>query len=85
MEVLKSSLAGSAVLERKSALMQSGNFSLTCRASLHLKDMEIVSATASELGVPAQFATLVRSPFSQLVDAGMGDLDHAALSQLAGR
>jgi len=83
-QVLNGGLAGSAVLERKSPLMLSGDFSPTFRASLHLKDMEIVSATADELGLAAPFADLVRSLFRQLVDAGMGDLDHAALYRLAG-
>jgi 2-hydroxy-3-oxopropionate reductase len=83
-QVLNGGLAGSAVLERKSPLMLSGDFSPTFRASLHLKDMEIVSATADELGLAAPFADLVRSLFRQLVDAGMGDLDHATLYRLAG-
>jgi 2-hydroxy-3-oxopropionate reductase len=82
--VLNGGLAGSAVLERKSPLMLSGDFSPTFRASLHLKDMVIVSATAAELGIATPFADLVRSLFRQLVDAGMGDLDHAALYRLAG-
>lgn len=85
LRVLGGGLAGSAVLERKSPAMLSGDFTPTFRAALHLKDLEIAASVIDELGIDAPFTELARAQYRQLVAEGMGDLDHAALHELVVR
>ncbi|MGW4485064.1 2-hydroxy-3-oxopropionate reductase [Amycolatopsis sp. NPDC004368] len=88
-EVLGGGLAGSTVLERKSAGMLKRDFTPGFRLSLHHKDMGIVAAAAREAGVAIPLGSAVAQLIAALVARGDGGLDHSGLfkltEELAGR
>ncbi|WP_407655560.1 2-hydroxy-3-oxopropionate reductase [Amycolatopsis rhabdoformis] len=88
-EVLGGGLAGSTVLERKSAGMLKRDFTPGFRLSLHHKDMGIVTAAAREAGVAIPLGSAVAQLIAALVARGDGGLDHSGLlkltEELAGR
>jgi 2-hydroxy-3-oxopropionate reductase len=84
-EALGGGMAGSRILERKAPMMLSGDLKATFRAALHDKDLGIVEETARSLGVPTPVGDVVHRLMHEVVEAGWGDLDHAALYLLAER
>jgi 2-hydroxy-3-oxopropionate reductase len=84
-EALGGGMAGSRILERKGPMMLSGEMAATFRAALHDKDLGIVEQTARDLGVPTPVGDVVHRLMHEVVEAGWGDLDHAALYLLAER
>jgi 2-hydroxy-3-oxopropionate reductase len=78
-EVLGGGLAGSTVLQRKSANMIERSFVPGFRLSLFQKDMGIVQAAAHDQGVTLLLGELVAQLISSLVARGDGDLDHSAM------
>ncbi len=81
-EALMGGFAGSKILEVHGLRMLEGNFTPGFRSVLHRKDARIVLETAEELGSPVPAFAVVSDAFERLVDAGRGDLDHAALVSL---
>lgn len=81
-EALLGGFAGSKVLEVHGRRMVEADFAPGFRAALHRKDARIVLETAQEVGAPVPSFTEVARAFDALVDAGRGDLDHAALVTL---
>jgi 2-hydroxy-3-oxopropionate reductase len=71
--------AGSKVLDVHGQRMLDGEFAPGFRSALHLKDARIVLETAAELGSPVPSFAVVEEAFERLIQAGRGDLDHAAL------
>jgi 2-hydroxy-3-oxopropionate reductase len=84
-EALGGGMAGSRILERKAPMMLAGEMAPTFRAALHDKDLGIVEQTACDLGVPTPVGDVVRRLMHEVVEAGWGELDHAALYLLAER
>jgi 2-hydroxy-3-oxopropionate reductase len=84
-EALGGGMAGSRILERKAPMMLTGEMGATFRAALHDKDLGIVEQTARSLGVPTPVGDVVRRLMHDVVEAGWGELDHAALYLLAER
>ena len=62
--------------------MLEGDFTPGFRAALHRKDARIVTETAEELGSPVPSFAVAAAALEALVEAGHGDLDHAALVTL---
>ena len=87
--VLGGGLAGSTVLERKSAGMTEHEFAPGFRLELHRKDLAIVEAAARETDVVIPLGAAVSQLVTSMVAQGEGDLDHSALlrlvEQLSGR
>jgi 2-hydroxy-3-oxopropionate reductase len=87
--VLKGGLAGSAVLERKSASMVRREYDPGFRLTLHHKDMGIYSTTARDAGVASPVGAIITQLVASAVAQGYGNLDHSALlrllEQLSGR
>jgi 2-hydroxy-3-oxopropionate reductase len=81
-EALKGGFAGSKILEVHGLRMLEGNFTPGFRSVLHRKDARIVLETAEELGSSVPAFAVAADAFERLVDAGRGDLDHAALVTL---
>ena len=81
-EALLGGFAGSKILEVHGRRMLEGDFTPGFRAALHRKDARIVTGTADEFGSPLPSFTVVAAALEALVDAGRGDLDHAALVTL---
>ena len=77
--VLAGGLAGSTVLDRKSANMLARRFEPGFRIDLHHKDLGIVTAAAREAGVPLPLSANVAQLVGSLRSMGHGSLDHSAL------
>jgi 2-hydroxy-3-oxopropionate reductase len=86
--VLAGGLAGSRVLDAKSAGMRARTFTPGFRIDLHHKDMGIVQDLARELSVPLPLGAQVTQLFLAARAQGLGDLDHSglllALEKMAG-
>jgi 2-hydroxy-3-oxopropionate reductase len=78
-EVLGGGLAGSTVLQRKSANMLHRSFAPGFRIDLFHKDMGIIQAAAREKGVTTLLGSLVAQVIASLVARGDGGLDHSAM------
>lgn len=89
LRVLGGGLAGSTVLERKSAAMTIGEFKPGFRLALHHKDLGIVMDATRATGVVTPLGSVVAQLVAAMVARGEGDLDHSALirltSELSGR
>jgi 2-hydroxy-3-oxopropionate reductase len=77
--VLRGGLAGSTVLDRKSAAMLQREFSPGFRLDLHHKDMWIVLAAARKAGVIIPLGAHVAQLVAAVRAQGHGNLDHSAL------
>jgi 2-hydroxy-3-oxopropionate reductase len=71
--------AGSKVLEVHGQRMLDRSFDPGFRIRLHRKDARIVEAAAEATGTPIPSFAVVAEQLQQAVDAGDGELDHAAL------
>lgn len=78
-EALLGGFAASKVLEVHGQRMLDGAFEPGFRSRMHRKDARIVNDTAQALDAPVPSFAVVTEQFQALVDAGGGDLDHAAL------
>jgi 2-hydroxy-3-oxopropionate reductase len=78
-EVLGGGLAGSTVMQRKSANMLDRSFAPGFRLDLFHKDMGIIQAAAREKGVSTLLGSLVAQIIASLVARGDGELDHSAM------
>jgi len=83
LEVLKGGLAGSKVLEVKSAAMLAGDFTPGFRIELHDKDLGIVTAAARQAGIGLPVTGLVAQLMTAAKARGLGGSDHGALLALA--
>ena len=59
--------------------MVDGNFTPGAKSTIQRKDMDQAIKLASRLGVKVPATTLNRDLYDLLIQAGYGDLDHAAL------
>lgn len=87
--VLSGGMAGSRILDRKSAGMLARTYEPGFRAELHDKDLAIATAAAREMGVATPLGALAAQLMSSVNVQGHGKLDHSALleivEQLSGR
>jgi 2-hydroxy-3-oxopropionate reductase len=81
-EALLGGFAGSRILEVHGRRMLEGDFTPGFRSVLHRKDARIVESTAREVGAPVPSFAVAARALERLVEAGGGDLDHAALVTL---
>jgi 2-hydroxy-3-oxopropionate reductase len=79
LEVLAGGLAGSTVLDRKSAAMLADDYTPGFRLALHAKDLGIVENSATARGLDLRVNELVTSIVREFVEEGNAGLDHAAL------
>jgi hypothetical protein len=81
-KALGGGLAGSAVLERRAPDMQTRQFRLGFKGSLHHKDLGMIMAAARDAGVIVLLGAVVTQLMASLVTQGHGDLDNTALLKL---
>ncbi len=81
-QALLGGFAGSKMLEVHGQRMLSHNFTPGFKAKLHNKDMGIVQQFAAELGIALPGTELVAGYIKEVVEAGLGEEDSAALSTL---
>ena len=79
LEALRGGWADSRVLEVHGKRMVDGNFTPGAKSTIQRKDMDQAIKLASSLGVKVPATTLNRDLYDLLIQAGYGDLDHAAL------
>ncbi len=79
---LEGGLAGSTVMQHKSANMLDRSFAPGARLNLFHKDLGIVEAAARDKGVTLLLGSLVARIVGSLVARGDGDLDHSAMIQI---
>jgi len=82
-EALMGGFAASRILEVHGDRMLKGDFKPGFKIRLHRKDMRIALDAGAERGLRLPGAALVARQFDALMDAGEGELDHAALFKLA--
>jgi 2-hydroxy-3-oxopropionate reductase len=85
LDVLGSGMAGSRALEIKRSKLEHSDFNPGGSAVSQLKDLDHALATASGLGLELELTTTVRGLYRQLVDLGLGSLDHSAVILTAER
>lgn len=78
-EALLGGFADSALLHQHGERMVNQDFSARGPAKWQLKDTRSAVALASELGLTLPLTETVNQLFSQMIDAGDGDLDHCAI------
>jgi 3-hydroxyisobutyrate dehydrogenase-like beta-hydroxyacid dehydrogenase len=76
---LKGGFADSRILEVHGLRMIEGSFEPGGKCVTQRKDMDQALELAAELGFEMPATALNRNLYDQIVEAGMGDLDHAAL------
>jgi 2-hydroxy-3-oxopropionate reductase len=81
-EALLGGFAGSKILEVHGQRMLDGSFAPGFRIRLHRKDARIVMEAAREVGASTPSFAVVEGQLQRLIDAGGGELDHAALITL---
>ena len=79
LKVLGGGLAGSKVLDQKSANMLGRSFQPGFRIALHHKDLGIVTSAAREAGVIIPLGAVVAQLMASALASGDGGLDHSAL------
>ncbi|MCW2783045.1 MAG: 2-hydroxy-3-oxopropionate reductase [Marmoricola sp.] len=82
LEVLGGGLAGSAILERKSAGMLKRQFDPGFRLELHHKDLGIFMSSARDLRVATPMGAVAAQLVASMVARGHGGLDHSGLLML---
>jgi len=84
-EALLGGFANSRVLDLHGQRMLEHRFAPGARASMQLKDLNIIAEMAEAYGVPLPGASTARQLFQALVDTGGADLDHSGLLTLLER
>ena len=75
-------LAASAVLNLKGQKMLRHDYPLGGSARNQLKDLRYASHVAAELGARTPLLDVVTSLFTEVVDRGLGDCDHAVVREI---
>jgi len=78
-EAISGGFAESRVLQVHGQRMVERDFAPRARMSVQLKDMRNALATASEIGFEAPITTLFETLYSDGIEHGLTDLDHAGL------
>lgn len=84
-DALLGGFAASRVLELHGQRMIQGNFKAGARVRTHHKDLQIALELAEDCGVTLPITRQVDEMFEQLIRAGFGDDDHAALYRIVGK
>ncbi len=78
-EALTGGFADSRILDVHGLRMVENSFTPGARATVQRKDMDQALELAADLGIELPATALGRDLYDKLIDAGHGDLDHAAL------
>jgi 3-hydroxyisobutyrate dehydrogenase-like beta-hydroxyacid dehydrogenase len=81
-DALKGGSADSRVLQIQGSRMIAHDYTPAAKATIMLKDLRLIAELAESVGIDLPHTTSARDLYQQLVDAGDGDLDTAALHKL---
>ncbi len=84
LSVLARSAAYSRVMDTKGQKMVTGDFKAQAKLSQHLKDVRLILAEGSRLGISLPLSGVHRQLLERLEAAGLGDLDNSAIIQAFG-
>lgn len=82
LEILKDTAAYSTVMDTKGIKMLERDFSVQARLHQHLKDVQIILASATSHGQSLPMSTLHEELLRQAVSLGYGDLDNSAIIEV---
>jgi 3-hydroxyisobutyrate dehydrogenase-like beta-hydroxyacid dehydrogenase len=82
LEILKDTAAYSKVMDTKGIKMLERDFSVQARLHQHLKDVQIILASATSHGQSLPMSTLHEELLRQAVSHGYGDLDNSAIIEV---
>lgn len=78
-EAIRYGLAGSNVLDQKIGNLMTESYDPGFKVELHLKDIENAVIAAREQGLKLPFTENIKSVLEEMVDKGLGELDHSGL------
>jgi 2-hydroxy-3-oxopropionate reductase len=81
-DILAGGLAGSRALDIKGEKILSGDFTPGGSAVFQLKDLRFALEAGAAVGSPLPVTSVVADLYAQLVDRGLGDLDHSAILRM---
>ena len=81
-DVVRATSGDSGMFRAKVPKIIAGDFSSTGDLDIHVKDLEIVTRAAHELGVPVMLASVARETFRAAQATGLGKLDACAVINL---
>lgn len=88
LKVLAGGYAQTRVMDVRGPKLIRGDFTPGFKSAFHFKDLNIITRTAAEYGVPLPATQVVHALYTAMVSGGRGDLDHSGivtvLEQLAG-
>ncbi len=84
-EVLEHGSANSATLRGVAARLREGRFAPGFKLALARKDLRLAEALAEAVGARLEVTTAARAAYDRACDAGMGDLDVAAIAAMEPR
>jgi len=79
-QAIRGGLAGSAVMEQKSAKILQGDFEPGFRVELHIKDLQNALDTSHEITVATPFTALAMEVLQSLKAHGLEKKDHSAIA-----
>lgn len=79
LDVLKSGPSWSRVMETKGQKMLTSDFAAQARLAQHLKDVRLINAAGTTAGAVMPLSELHERLLTELVNAGLGDLDNSAV------
>lgn len=82
LEVISAGVGTSRIFEIRAPMMVADDYPPAARMQMFLKDIDIISGFARELGVPTPLLDASLPWYQEAVAAGLGDLDAAALARL---
>jgi len=86
LEVISAGVGSSRIFEIRGPMMVADDYPPAARLSMFLKDIDVIGGFARDLGVPTPMLDAALPWYQKGVEAGLGDLDAAALARLlAGR
>lgn len=85
LEILRSSMGYSRVMDTKGEKMISGDFTPHARIAQHLKDVRLIVEAGRRQGLEMPLSCLHQRLLERAVAGGLGQLDNAALIQVLGR
>lgn len=82
LEVISAGAGSSRIFEIRGPMMAADHYPPTARLEMFLKDIDAIVAFADDLGVPTPLLDASLPWYQAAVEAGLGDMDAAALARL---
>ncbi|NNC91025.1 MAG: NAD(P)-dependent oxidoreductase [Acidimicrobiia bacterium] len=81
-EVISASVASSGIFEIRGPMMVADDYPAAARLKMFIKDISVITEFARDVGSPTPLLETSRAFYEEATEAGLGDLDAAALCRL---